>query len=484
MRLPFSPRPYLALGLAAALGAQDADLAEKLFRSGERAYASKSYKEALDTWNQLLGSAPRSGYAPQAALRIARHLWEVEGKADAALPFLDRLKTDYLQSPWAAQGLLLRGTILARRARRPDELKDAVAEFNRVLDLFPDSSAVPEARFQLGLAALGTGQLNKALGYFVDTFRANPDSPIAPEAMVQAAAALDASGDLEGALRLLQRARNTAPGTPAADEAGWRITVLARHRLIKAPLRVDGPWPAGKVKWLHTPTLMAMAPDGETLLYQSDLNQAFALRNNDAVPVGGTLPSARVLLPGPDGAPWLFSKNSLAKGSAAPAPVEGLNAISGALLDIWGNLWVSDAKAPNFTVVAPDGKAHAVSAPPLTALVRLPQGMLAASDDTRTFLLMDADGKLRQNLPYGQGLPAPFKEVLALSSDPLGHVAAIVDGGDFGEGVVVYDAKGAVLRQATFKSLALSGHFTSLVLDRSGGILLCDRRNDLLVRLF
>ncbi|HJW08844.1 MAG TPA: tetratricopeptide repeat protein [Holophagaceae bacterium] len=483
MRLPFSPRPYLALGLAAALGAQDADFAEKLFRSGERAYAAKSYKEALDTWNQLLGAAPRSDFAPQAALRIAQHLADVDGKPDAAMPYLDRLKTEYLRTPWAAQGLLLRGTLLARRARKPEELKDAVAEFNRVLDLFPDSPAVPEARYQLGLAALGTGQLNKALGYFVETFRAHPDSAIAPEAMVQAAAALDASGDLEGALRLLQRVRNTAPGSPAADEAGWRLTTLVRHRLLKAPLKVEGPWPAGKVKWLHTPTLLAMDAQGGLLIYQSDLNQAFALKANEAVAASGSLPSARVLLAAPSG-PWLFSKNSLVKGEAAPAPVAGLNAITGAFLDRWGSLWVSDAKAPNLTVIGPDGLTRAVAAPTFNALAPLPQGMAGASDDTRTLILMDAEGKEKQKLPYGQGLPAPFKEILALASDPLGHLAAIVDGGEFGEGVVVYDAKGAVLRQASFKSLGLAGRFTSLVLDRSGGIILCDRRNDILVRLF
>ena len=28
----------------------DGDLAERLYRSGERAYATKAYKEALDTW--------------------------------------------------------------------------------------------------------------------------------------------------------------------------------------------------------------------------------------------------------------------------------------------------------------------------------------------------------------------------------------------------------------------------------------------------
>ena len=42
---------------------------------------------------------------------------------------------------------------------------------------------------------------------------------------------------------------------------------------------------------------------------------------------------------------------------------------------------------------------------------------------------------------------------------------------------------GAVLRQATFKALGITGRITSLVLDRSGGVILCDRRNDLLLRL-
>ena len=42
---------------------------------------------------------------------------------------------------------------------------------------------------------------------------------------------------------------------------------------------------------------------------------------------------------------------------------------------------------------------------------------------------------------------------------------------------------GAVLRQATFKAMGISGRITSLAMDRSGGLILCDRRNDLLIRL-
>ena len=86
-------------------------------------------------------------------------------------------------------------------------------------------------------------------------------------------------------------------------------------------------------------------------------------------------------------------------------------------------------------------------------------------------------------MPYGKDLSAPFKYVTALAADGAGQVAALVDGGDFGEGIVIYGPDGAVLRQATFKALGISGRITSLALDRSGGVILCDRRNDLLIRL-
>ena len=93
------------------------------------------------------------------------------------------------------------------------------------------------------------------------------------------------------------------------------------------------------------------------------------------------------------------------------------------------------------------------------------------------------DGQPRLVIPYGKDLPTPFKAVTALATDGAGQVAALVDGGDYGEGVVIFGPDGAVLRHATFKALGIGGRITSLVLDRSGGLILCDRRNDLLIRL-
>jgi len=106
---------------------------------------------------------------------------------------------------------------------------------------------------------------------------------------------------------------------------------------------------------------------------------------------------------------------------------------------------------------------------------------VAASDASRTLLFLDAQGQARITVPYGKDLPAPFKYVVALASDPLGHVAALVDG-DF-EGVAVWGPDGALLRSASFKTLGLSGKFRAIAMDRQGALILADRSNDLLIRV-
>jgi len=470
--------PVLAQG-------QDGDLAEKLFRSGERAYASKAYKEAAETWGQLLQTSPKSDLAPQVLLRLARHQVEVERQPEAAMPFLDRLRTDYIKSPEASEGLLLRGILLARRARRPAELKDAMAEFNRVLDLFPDAPACAEARLQLGRAWRDQGQWGRALQLFIDGFRLHAGSPVVPAALFEAAETLDLLGDTTGCLRLLQRLCDEAPGTPEAQEAAWRVALRVKHRLKKPPFRTEGPWPAGRTKWLKTPTLLAVAPDGELLVFQNDLDRAYRLHGSDLVPQGPMAPGTRAMLSGPTGALWLLAKNGLVREDAAtPQPLGTLTTISGAALDRWGTLWVADAKTPALTLFAPDGSSRNLASPTANALAPLATGgMLIASDADRKLLYLDGDGQPRQVVPYGKDLQAPYRTVTALATDGAGHVAALVDGGDYGEGVVLYGPDGALLRQATFKTLGISGRITSLALDRTGGLILCDRRNDVLIRL-
>jgi len=463
----------------------DGGLAERLYRSGERAYAAKAYKEALDTWEQLLQTTPQSAYASMVLLRIAHYQLEIEHKPDAAMPYLERLRTDYIKSPEAAEGLLLRGVLLKGLARRPAELKDAMAEFDRVIDLFPGDPACAEACLHLGQAWRDQGQWSRALQQFIDAFRLHSGSAVAPRAMLEAAETLDLMQDLPGCLRMLQRLRTEFPQAPEAKEAAWRMALRVKQRLQKPLLRNEGPWPSGRTKWLKTPTLLSFTPDGDLLIFQKDLDRVFRLHGDELVPQGPPAPGTQVLLTDAAGAVWTLSKNGLLREDATtPQPLGPLGAISGAALDHWGDLWVADARTPAITVFNRGGESRSLASPTVNALAPLPTGgVVVASDADRKLLYLDAEGQPRIVVPYGQDLPGPFRKVVALASDGAGQVAALVEGSDFGQGVLILGPDGALLRQATFKSLGISGSITSLALDRSGGVILCDRRNDLLLRL-
>ena len=472
----------LVLAAFPALLAQDADLPERLFRSGERAYAIRAYPEALETWNQLIQQAPKSPFAAHALLNLANHLIETANRPEAALPLLERIKTEHLKSPWAAEAMLLRGRILAARSRGPQELREAQAEFNRVVDLFPDHPCVQQVRFELGQGFRLLGQWGRAFQSYIEAMRLDPGSAVARKAQLQAAETLDLMGDTTGCLRMLQALRNRFPQAPESREAEWRIQVRVKQRIQKPALRAAGPWPEGRQKWLKTPTLLATGPAGQLYLYQDDLDQASQLKDGQLVPAGPQVKGAKAMLATASGQLWLVTRLGVARDGPVAPGAAPFQAPSGAAQDGWGNLWISDAKAPGLEILPADGPSRSVPLPGAVGLAALPTGgVVAASDTSRTLVFLDSQGQTRTTVPYGKDLPAPFRSVLALASDPLGHVAALVDG-DF-EGVAVWGPDGALLRSASFKTLGLSGKFRAIAMDRKGGLILADRSNDLLIRL-
>lgn len=485
--LPISRRFAIAIAMVAIsmcnLLAQDADISEKLYLSGERAYHARSYSEAFETWGQLLQTAPKSHFAAQALIRMARYQIEVDKKPDLALPFLERLKTEHIKSPLAAEAMLLRGEILAQRAKKPSDMKEAIAEFNRVVDLFSDNPAVAGAHYQLGLAFQGQSNWGRALKSFLEAYRLDPHSAFAPKALLQAAEVLDLKGDLQGCLRLLERIRERSPNSPQAKDAAWRIAVRVKWRMQKTPLKSEGLWPAGKApKWVNTPTLLTPGPDGDLYIYEDGLDRADILRKNESAPVGTPIKGAKAMMIAPDGLPWFLTKQGLVREGGVPVELPG-NTPTGGVLDRWGTVWVGDRKVAALTLLGADGQTKSLPSPTTNALASLPNGGVAqASDANRDVKFLDANGQPQVWIPYGKGLPGVFRYVIALGTDALGHVAAIVDGGEF-EGVVLWGPDGSVLRQATWRQLGISGKFVAIAIDRDGGLILADRSNDQLIRL-
>ena len=261
------------------------------------------------------------------------------------------------------------------------------------------------------------------------------------------------------------------------------MAVRTKLRIQKPPLKSLGPWPQGKQKWLKTPTLLAMDAEGRLIVYQDDLDQAFLLKGTELVPASPAGKSAKVLVPGSEGQVWIVSpKAGLVKPDAPAVGLGPFSSPTGAFVDGWKTLWVGDSKASAIGLFPLGGEPRTIPSPSAAGLVPMPDGgAVLASDTNRALLFLEASGQPRLTVPYGRNFPAPFRYILALCSDPLGDVAAIVDG-DF-EGVAVWGPDGTLLRCATFKSLGLSGKFRAVALDRQGCLILADRTNDVLIRV-
>lgn len=389
---------------------------------------------------------------------------------------------------WAALGLLSaapppatleRAEALAQGARTVQDLVAAETEYLRIME---GGGLDSRALLGLGRILMRRGQPGAALVACTEVIGLDPHGPEGAQALLLGATALDRTGDGPGALAFLQRAAEGFPDTAEGLEARRRLDILARHRLVRPPLASLGRHPEGRGDWLKTPTALTLDASGRLALYQDGLNQAFRLEGTDLVPVGPSLKDVRALAFSTEGRLGLLApKIGLwLEGSATSVPLAGQP--GGLASDGWHGFWVSDAKAGGLMHVGPEGAPRTLPAPAFAWLAPLPGGgVVGACEATRTLHYVDAAGQSRLTIPYGKELPAPFRQILALASDPEGHVAALVDG-DY-EGVVIWGPQGQVLRHATFKGLGISGRFRALVFDREGCLLLADRSGDQLFRL-
>jgi len=285
----------LVLIAVPALYAQDADLPERLFRSGERAYATHAYAEALDTWNQLIQQAPTSPFAAHALMNLARHQMEVAKQPDAALALLERIKTEHLKSPWAAEAMLLRGRILASRSHAAGAQGGRGRIQTGWWNLFPDHPCVQQARFELGQGFRLLGQWAgrcratwKPCGWIPpppwpgrpSCRRPKPWTSWATPPAVCACCRRCATGSPRP-----RKARKPCGGSRCGSSSGCRNPPCA-------------PWASGPkaAEVAQDPTLLATGPAGELYLFQDDLDQASLLKDGQLTPAGPPVKSARAMV--------------------------------------------------------------------------------------------------------------------------------------------------------------------------------------------
>lgn len=270
---------FVILGAAPLVAQPESDLeraAERRFRSAEQFYAAGRHAQALRDFEAIVEAMPGSRLADDAALRVARHRFAVEGDPAAAEAALERLFREYPAGDAVPGAHLLLGQIAF--ASTPPRLLDALAEFERVLSaagsLRPASGASWSFEALTGIAEVSWDFANdsEAAGALLSALHETSANPVPEPQRLAArfflARALARDGAAEAALAeiaslrsdLLRLERSAAPEpevngfSPAAlaDRASDLAVLIARYRApggldwsvagaVSPPRRLDDP---------------------------------------------------------------------------------------------------------------------------------------------------------------------------------------------------------------------------------------------------
>lgn len=218
--------------LAPALLAQTSaseDAARRQLESGRTFARQGNYVEALKDFRAVAETYSATSVADDALLEMARYYLDVAGDAKEAGAAVDAILKKYATSNSAPDAYVMAGRLAVGHSHQAADLETALANFDRVLRLFPASDAVPRSLDLAGESMWYAGRYTEALANFSRVEAEYPTSAAADDAGIGAAKALVALGDPISAMESLQRVRNHAPTSAAAATALARLTLL--HRL-------------------------------------------------------------------------------------------------------------------------------------------------------------------------------------------------------------------------------------------------------------
>ncbi len=214
-------------GFAPAAPQPDPDLervARARYESGVQFLNGGRDEQALRDFQAVLESMGASSLADDAALRIARYRFEVEGDAPAAEAMLDRLLTQYPTGDVVPGAYLLRARI-AREAA-PPRLADAEADWERAVLASSGGSSPWAYRALTEIARLDMAFMrdDQAAGALLEALHGSAAAPAAPnerfEVRFLLARALARSGDAAAALNTLAALRRDVLADAGADATG------------------------------------------------------------------------------------------------------------------------------------------------------------------------------------------------------------------------------------------------------------------------
>ena len=464
------------------------DQARRQLESGRSFARQGNYAEAVRDFRVVADTYAATSVADDALLELARYYFNIARDTKEATTAVETLLKRYPTSDSAAEAYLITGRLAMARSHSSGDLDTALANFDRVSRLFPNSAVVPHSLVAAGEAYWLLGRHDDALASLVRVEVEYPNNPVTAQAHLFAAQVLVARGDAISAMEELQQIRNRWPQSEDAEIALGRLTIL--HRLYvrtktgapyAATAETPGPpriqnmvgmmtTPRGVIYWLaenasgQLTTQKAPAPPAG--LKESKGLTRDRLGNPIVIEAGGLRPFAGEK----------FSTQVL-RSNGQPALLEK---IEGAVQLYAGDWLVMDEDFRNIQRFNRVGEHQGqFGTTRVSRMVINEFDEIAAIDrDQRGIVILDGSGAVLTRIPAkGTGYDLPNIEALAF--DAFGHLY-VLDRGTIAVFRILRSSPRQAMLIAIFSEPATVPtafrRATAFALDSSGGVYLYDDR--------
>lgn len=462
--------------------------ARRLLDDGRRDLSQGRAQQALDAFQTIVTGFPASEYADDALLELGRYAEEVENDALRAREIYSQIAKKYPQGNAAPGAYLQMGRISFATASSQSALDEALANFQRVVRLYPESEFVPRALVGSAAALRRAGQFDAAIDAAQRAVLDHPSSEVAPEAQFELAQSLVMAGEVAEGMEAFQRVRSLHPESAAAARSLNAATALYRLYGNQQPVFLKDPsFPPLTGDLLKDVRSLAVTADGQLWITSNKTKSAVSFDPQMTMGASMAADEPQTLSVSPSGEVVLAARLAVRVGTtsvftyAAPTDkageMEAIDRISAATILVSGDTLVADSRRKRvlrfsgntFVSVFPDRSEREI----IKLLTTPRSDVVMLNKGDKSVEVLDAAGRLRFKLgPRGPGFE--WKKPADVAVDAFSNLYVA----DEDQGIFIFSNKGDLM--ATFGAEVRKSR--AIAIDPAGAALVYDERAQTVVR--
>lgn len=332
--------------------ANEIDRAKRTLESGIQFYSSGDYRNALQDFQTVITSYSESEWVDEALLRVAIYYYEIEHNLDKAIEQLETITRLHADTNSAPDAYYYLGYFLSDSKTSTEVMRNGLANFERVVRLFPESDKADDALYYASLIHIFFGEFEEALQKLQTVDSYYPDSNLHGEVQFQIGNCYYFMNNITQAMLEYQQVRNRYPDTPVSEKALNRLTLLYRlhyrQNLGKPLFEYDPQFSLKTNIELNDAVYIQGVGDGTFYLAVRGRDRVLHFNGEGVVSNTITIRRPSMVKIAADGSPIILADRKLRTTEALEFSVnsgensESLSAIEAFCLSPWGGYYIYD----------------------------------------------------------------------------------------------------------------------------------------------